>query len=97
MEKHWLVGPVVKWVGGKRQIIDVLSKYVPNNFSVYYEPFLGGGAMLFELQPQKAVVSDINAELINLYTMIKDEPEALIDALKLHSNSEDYFLSLIHI
>lgn len=69
IRKNKLVIPVVKWVGGKRQIIDQITKYVPKTFSTYYEPFLGGGAVLFELQPRSAVVNDINAELINLYNV----------------------------
>ena len=78
MAKNKLVAPVVKWVGGKRQIIDQITKYVPKTFSTYYEPFLGGGAVLFELQPKKFVVNDINGELINIYEVIKDNVEELI-------------------
>jgi DNA adenine methylase len=82
--KNKLVAPVVKWVGGKRQILDEITKYVPKTFSTYYEPFLGGGAVLFELQPKKAVVNDINAELMNIYVVIKENVEELIDELKQH-------------
>ncbi|MDI6880615.1 MAG: DNA adenine methylase [Desulfitobacteriaceae bacterium] len=57
--KNKLVSPVVKWVGGKRRILDRIMKYIPQNVSTYYEPFLGGGAVLFELQPKKAVVNDV--------------------------------------
>ncbi|KHO63213.1 D12 class N6 adenine-specific DNA methyltransferase/Ribbon-helix-helix protein, copG family [Thermoanaerobacter sp. YS13] len=84
MAKNKLVAPVVKWVGGKRQILNYIMKYIPKNFSIYYEPFLGGGAVLFELQPQKAVVNDINSELINLYKVIRDNVEELIEDLKKH-------------
>jgi DNA adenine methylase len=91
MAKNKLVTPVVKWVGGKRQIIDQILKYVPQNFTTYYEPFLGGGAVLFTLQPREAVVNDINSELINLYLVIKDNIEDLIEDLKQHKNQEDYF------
>jgi len=94
MAKNKLVTPVVKWVGGKRQIIDQIIKYVPKNFSTYYEPFLGGGAVLFELQPRKAVVNDVNSELINLYEVIKDNVEELIEDLKQHRNEEDYFYAI---
>ena len=58
MARNKLVAPVVKWVGGKRQIIDQISQYIPKNISTYYEPFFGGGAVLFELQPKKAVIND---------------------------------------
>ena len=52
--------PFVKWAGGKRQIINELKKYVPESFDTYYEPFVGGGALLFELSPKKAVINDSN-------------------------------------
>lgn len=65
--------PFVKWAGGKRQIIDKLKKYVPNDYDTYYEPFVGGGALLFELSPTKAVINDSNLELMNVFTCIKDE------------------------
>ncbi len=91
MAKNKLVAPVVKWVGGKRQILDQITKYVPETFSTYYEPFLGGGAVLFELQPKKAVVNDINNELMNIYEVIRDNVEELIEDLNKHKNDEDYF------
>jgi len=89
-----LVMPVVKWVGGKRQLLTEIDKYIPSHFSTYYEPFLGGGAVFFYLQPQKAVVNDINEELINLYQVIKDNVEELIEDLKKHKNEPDYFYSI---
>ena len=65
--------PFVKWAGGKRQIINELKKYVPESFDTYYEPFVGGGALLFELSPKKAVINDSNKELMNVYGCLKDE------------------------
>ena len=65
--------PFVKWAGGKRQIIDKLLKYAPYDYKIYYEPFVGGGAFLFELAPQNAVINDYNKELMNVYECIKDE------------------------
>ena len=91
MPKNKLVAPVVKWVGGKRQIIDQIFQYIPKNISTYYEPFFGGGAVLFELQPKKAVINDINKELINLYEVIKNNTEELLEDLKTHKNDEEYF------
>ena len=64
--------PFVKWAGGKRQIIDKLKKYVPDEFDTYYEPFVGGGALLFELSPRKAVINDSNMELMNVYKCLCD-------------------------
>ena len=65
--------PFVKWAGGKRQIIDKLKKYAPLEYNTYYEPFVGGGALLFELSPKKAVINDYNEELMNVFNCIKDE------------------------
>ena len=65
--------PFVKWAGGKRQIIDKLKQYAPDNFDTYYEPFLGGGALLFELSPKKAIINDFNEELMNVFRCVKDE------------------------
>lgn len=90
-KKNKLVIPFVKWVGGKRQLLDEIDKYIPKHYTKYYEPFLGGGAVLFHIQPSDAVVNDTNEELINLYTVIKESPEKLILDLKKHQNDEDYF------
>ena len=65
--------PFVKWAGGKRQIIDKLKRYVPDEFDTYYEPFIGGGALLFELSPRRAVINDSNEELMNVYSVLCDE------------------------
>ena len=65
--------PFVKWAGGKRQIIDKLKEYIPEEFGTYYEPFVGGGALLFELSPKKAVINDYNEELMNVFRCIKEE------------------------
>ena len=65
--------PFVKWAGGKRQIMDKLKNCIPFEFNTYYEPFVGGGALLFELSPKNAVINDFNKELMNVYECIKDE------------------------
>lgn len=90
--KNPLVLPILKWVGGKRQLLDGIEPLIPK-CSTYYEPFIGGGAVLFSRQPEKAVINDSNQELINVYLTIKEEPEALIEKLNEHKekNSEDYF------
>ncbi|MDR3205306.1 MAG: DNA adenine methylase, partial [Deltaproteobacteria bacterium] len=62
MIKNKLIAPVLKWVGGKRQLLDVLRAMLPEKVTVYCEPFLGGGALLFDLQPKIAYVNDINKE-----------------------------------
>lgn len=85
--------PFVKWVGGKRQLINKIEKYIPSKISTYYEPFLGGGALFLHMEPKKAVLNDYNEELINAYKVIQDDVEPLILALKEHEklNSEEYF------
>lgn len=91
-----LVMPVVKWVGGKRQLLDELKKYTPKKINTYYEPFFGGGAHLFALQPEKAVINDLNGDLITTYKVIKNDVETLIEKLKIHqkNNIEEYFYQI---
>ncbi|MBI6068931.1 DNA adenine methylase [Clostridium perfringens] len=89
-----LAAPVLKWVGGKRQLMSEIEKVLPKTYTTYYEPFIGGGAVLFELQPKKAVINDVNGELINLYNVIKDDVELLIEDLKKHENTPEYFYSI---
>lgn len=89
-----LAAPVLKWVGGKRQLMSEIEKVLPKTYTTYYEPFIGGGAVLFELQPNKAVINDVNGELINLYNVIKDDVELLIEDLKKHENTPEYFYSI---
>ncbi len=93
--KNPLVSPILKWVGGKRQLLDSIEPLIPK-CSTFYEPFIGGGAVLFSRQPDKAVINDLNPELINVYLTIKNEPKALIEKLKEHrdNSSEEYFYSI---
>ena len=87
--------PFVKWAGGKRQIIDKLKKCVPEEFGTYFEPFVGGGALLFELSPRKAVINDYNEELMNVFECIKDENRfsKMCSELNKHeaNHSEEYY------
>lgn len=89
-----LVAPILKWVGGKRQLLPTLRTMFPNNFSSYYEPFVGGGAVLFDLQPKKAVINDVNPDLILLYQAIRDNVEGVICELEKHRNDADYFYEI---
>lgn len=95
-KKNVILSPVVKWVGGKRQLLDAIIPLLPDHFSTYVEPFVGGGALLFEIQPKKAIVNDLNHELINLYKVIKDKPNELLLLLEEHelNNSEEYFYQI---
>lgn len=90
-KKNKLVQPVVKWAGGKRQLLQEINEYIPQRISTYYEPFLGGGALLYHLQPRRAIVSDTNKELINVYNVIRDNVEELIHDLAQHINSEEHY------
>ncbi len=92
-KKNILLSPVLKWVGGKRQLLSEIIPLIPSDCSTYIEPFIGGGAVLFELQPKKAIINDYNSELINVYNIIKEFPEELIQELKLHkdSNTSEHF------
>lgn len=89
-----LVTPIVKWAGGKRQLLPEIRKYIPEKIGTYYEPFVGGGAVLFDLQPERAIVNDINSELINLYQVVKDDVQGLIEDLSKHKNEADYYYNI---
>ena len=79
-KRNLILQPVLKWAGGKRQLLPQLEKFFPKkNITAYYEPFIGGGAVLFHLQPKKAVINDYNEDLINLYRCIKDNLDELIE------------------
>lgn len=90
--------PFVKWAGGKRQVIDKLKLYAPDKYNTYYEPFVGGGALLFELSPRKAVINDYNEELMNIFNCIKDETKftKMCNELNHHetNHSEDYYYEI---
>ncbi|HRJ15233.1 MAG TPA: Dam family site-specific DNA-(adenine-N6)-methyltransferase, partial [Saprospiraceae bacterium] len=83
--------PFLKWVGGKRQLLDVLHEAAPTRIERYFEPFIGGGAFLFSMLPNSATISDANPELVNCYQVIRDDVDSLIHSLKRHKNEEKYF------
>lgn len=90
--------PFVKWAGGKRQVMPEIKKYLPESYKVYYEPFVGGGAVFFELAPKKAVLNDYNKELMNVFECIKDEVkfEKMCNELNHHetNHSEEYYYEI---
>jgi len=86
--------PVVKWAGGKRQLLLALKENMPTSYNRYFEPFIGGGALFFDQKPKDAYISDINEELINLYTVIKNDVGGLIEDLETHKVNKDYFLDI---
>ncbi len=95
--------PFVKWAGGKRQLISLLNENLPETFGTYYEPFLGGGALLFHIltkkNGQKCSISDLNSDLVLAYTTIRDRIDELISSLKIHErnyqkDSKSYYYSI---
>ncbi|MBC7265329.1 MAG: DNA adenine methylase [Chloroflexi bacterium] len=83
--------PFVKWAGGKTQLLIPYAPLFPPTFNRYYEPFLGGGAVFFFLQPPNSFLSDTNEELINAYWVVRDWVEPLIESLRRHVNDRDYY------
>lgn len=89
--------PFLKWAGGKKQLLPELVARVPEEYECYFEPFVGGGAMFFELGPRRAYVLDINTELINCYKVIKSEVDQLIEDLAKHVYEHDYFYAIRNV
>jgi len=90
-----LVRPFLKWAGGKRQLIStIVANHLPNKYNRYYEPFIGGGALVFALQPKKAVINDSNSELINCYEVVRDSLDELIDDFQRHENEKNYYYAI---
>lgn len=87
--------PFVKWLGGKRQLLERLQERMPQSYERYYEPFIGGGALLFNVQPKYAVINDVNEQLLNVYRQLKVNSELVISILyeydKVECNSEYYY------
>jgi len=94
IQKKVDVQPFLKWAGGKRQLVPVIKSFLPKRFNTYYEPFVGAGALLFELKPSKAIINDVNPELINSYKVIRDLSIDLIQDLRKHKNTAEYFYTI---
>lgn len=75
------VVPFVKWAGGKRQLISQIKERMPKSYNRYYEPFVGGGAVIFSLLPENALINDINRSLINTYRQICDKPDIFLQEI----------------
>ncbi len=84
--------PLVKWPGGKRSLLKHILPLLPRSYGRYYEPFMGGGALFFRLQPGQSTLSDNNPELINCYVQVRDYPEAVLQFLATYKNTvTDYY------
>jgi len=86
--------PFIKWVGGKRQLTQAIVELLPKDYNEYFEPFVGGAAVLFAIKPGRATINDLNPDLINLYKVVKDKPFDLIQSLESHVVKEDYYYFL---
>jgi len=96
---HPNVMPFVKWAGGKRQLLTQIRDRLPPQFNLFYEPFVGGGAVTFELLPKEAVINDINKSLINAYRQIRDNVEEFISSInrldnEMPQDGKGYYYSL---
>lgn len=92
-QTHPSPAPFVKWAGGKRLLLSSLVDHLPSIESGrrYSEPFLGGGAMFFALRPERALLSDLNAELIEVFHAVRDDVEGVIEALRPMTNDKDIY------
>lgn len=88
------INPFIKWVGGKRQLLEILRERMPKTYGRYYEPFIGGGALLLDVQPKNAVINDVNKQLLNVYRQLKADAETVISILReldsVECNKEHY-------
>lgn len=87
--------PLVKWSGGKSDEIGMFQKYIPSEYDIYIEPFIGGGAVYFHMEPPKAVISDVHQELIDFYQSIKDgHSNDIYEFMKTHPNTEEVYYNV---
>lgn len=86
--------PILKWAGGKTQMLDVLLSSAPKKFNKYIEPFIGGGALFFAMQPEDSIIADLNEELVNLYNTIGNNVDEVIELLKQMPNEKEFFLNI---
>lgn len=86
--------PILKWAGGKSQMLKYILPLIPNYSGRYIEPFLGGGAVYFALNPDNAIISDSNPELINMYRQVADNVESVITYLNKYKNDKELFYAV---
>jgi DNA adenine methylase len=86
--------PFLKWAGGKRQLLSHLRERVPTGHGSYHEPFIGGGALFFDIAPERAVIADFNLRLVRTYTAVRDHTEAVIDLLSTYPNEKPFYLDM---
>jgi len=91
LSKNITVKPFLKWAGGKSQLLSRLVKFVPEDYNKYIEPFIGGGALFFRMQPERAVIADSNEELIITYKQIQKQLPKILKVLKTFKNEEEFY------
>ncbi len=96
MPRPGSAAPFLKWAGGKRQLLEQLARFIPEltPAATYHEPFLGGGALFFHLQPRRALLSDINEELVECFQVVRDDVDALIEALLPCKNEPEFYYEM---
>lgn len=91
MAEEYKAKPILKWAGGKTQLLGALCAKVPSYYGKYIEPFFGGGALFFALEPEQAVLADSNPELINMYREVASNAEQVIAYLEQYENTSERF------
>jgi DNA adenine methylase len=86
-----MVDPILKWAGGKRQLLADITALFPVTYQAYHEPFVGGGAVFFHLDPDVGTINDLNERLATFYEVVRDYPDQLIAENKTHEYAEEYF------
>src|SRR5690554_1538073 len=90
--------PVLKWAGGKRQLLKKIRHYMPKAYNTYFEPFVGAGAVLFDIAPKHAYINDINTDLVTVYRTLKDQDQfkKLVRLLEIHetNHNDDYYYEI---
>jgi DNA adenine methylase len=86
-----MAAPILKWAGGKRQLLSEITARFPADYKGYHEPFIGGGAIFFDRAPAQGSINDINTRLCTFYEVVRDWPEALIEANHRHEHADEYY------
>ena len=89
-----MLKPFLKWAGGKTQMLGELRKYIPQNHNKYIEPFIGAGALFFDMAPENGIIADSNDELILTYNVIKNNPSAIVNELGNFKNTEEFYYAV---
>jgi len=88
-DRENLAGPIVKWVGGKTKLLSELTRRMPPTYRRYYEPFVGGAALFFRIAPDRAVLADVNQDLVGLYRAVASDVDGVIRRLQQHRDKHD--------